>query len=560
MIRRRRLGRRLAALVLGVVFTLVGLELALALSARLFLVLQESENRRALSGGADEVRVLALGESTTAVAGDETGKLLVTRTAWPAQAEEALNRRQEKVRFDVVNLGSMGGTSSTVLDRLEPALATYRPQAIVVMMGIKDTADEHVQGPTPERAFPYSLRTVQLLRWATEAVELRLDAHPTDVRSVEDIPRSMRDLRGQLQAFVRETRLLEPGLVPADAVDQLTIALYLWDIGRYDQAEASLRATIRRYDVGYNLLAEVLDTDARADEALGVYADAIPAHPDEGMYRVGLAEHLTRMGRYAEAREVLDDAFSARATFRRPELVTAFLLMADASLARAQGDYERSLALLEQVDRGEAAPGVALYFPEPAMMWNLGMGETYAEMERWAEAEAHLTAVVRRHPQQGAPMWMLAKVYRATGQTAKEEALRRSLLPKNQRVAEYFELAKLFRLTGNDDRIPALFDEAVAEIPVLAENYRRLYRLADAYGAQLFVMQYPGFRADVMQKYAPPAPNVRYIDNEHLFDADPDGLFFEPQFPFSFSHYTKEGARLLGEHVADELLPVYGAP
>jgi hypothetical protein len=67
-------------------------------------------------------------------------------------------------------------------------------------------------------------------------------------------------------------------------------------------------------------------------------------------------------------------------------------------------------------------------------------------------------------------------------------------------------------------------------------------------------MQYPSFSLDLLHQYAPPAPGVTFIDNEHLFDADPDRYFFSPTFPNSFSHYTDQGAELLAEHVADAVL------
>jgi hypothetical protein len=72
-------------------------------------------------------------------------------------------------------------------------------------------------------------------------------------------------------------------------------------------------------------------------------------------------------------------------------------------------------------------------------------------------------------------------------------------------------------------------------------------------------MQYPSFSLELLHKYAPEADGVVFIDNEHIFDADPDRYFFEPRFPNSFSHYTVEGAALLAEHVADTVLEVTAA-
>jgi hypothetical protein len=73
------------------------------------------------------------------------------------------------------------------------------------------------------------------------------------------------------------------------------------------------------------------------------------------------------------------------------------------------------------------------------------------------------------------------------------------------------------------------------------------------------VMQYPSFSLDLLHKYAPEADGVMFIDNEHIFDADPDHYFFEPRFPNSFSHYTVDGAVVLAENVADTVLALTAA-
>ena len=125
-------------------------------------------------------------------------------------------------------------------------------------------------------------------------------------------------------------------------------------------------------------------------------------------------------------------------------------------------------------------------------------------------------------------------------------------------MAEYFELAKLFRLTGHPERADEVLEQAIRDIPSLKQNMRTLYEIAQRDGIQLVVMQYPGFPVDALQAWAPPAPGVLYIDNEHLFDADPDGYFFEPTYPNSFSHYTEDGAREMAAHVLPTIVELVG--
>ena len=58
-------------------------------------------------------------------------------------------------------------------------------------------------------------------------------------------------------------------------------------------------------------------------------------------------------------------------------------------------------------------------------------------------------------------------------------------------MAEYFELAKLFQLTGQDARVPEVLAQAAAEIPSLKASYARLYTLATEHDARLVVASLP---------------------------------------------------------------------
>lgn len=343
-----------------------------------------------------------------------------------------------------------------------------------------------------------------------------------------------------------------------EATGDLQVATYLWFIDRHNQAADFLRQTIDRYGVGYNLLARVLVTGSRAEEAEQLMRQAIARDPAEGMYRVGLAEVLVDEGRLDEAQAVLEEAEAHRLQFRYPPLVSGYIQLGLARIAMERGDYAEAIEILRLVrppDRLDAMS--ADFFPRVRLMRALALGEAYLQIGDLHDAEIHLTEALRLRPGAHATMWMLSQVYRQQGRRDDEERLRRELLQRRQRMAEYFELAKLFRIHGDDARIPELFDEAVARIPSIAASYRELYTIAEREGIDLAVMQYPSFSLELLHKYAPEKDGVIFIDNEHVFDENPDGYFFEPRFPNSFSHYTDEGAEVLARHVADTVLDVY---
>src|SRR5260221_9613885 len=89
------LGVRLILLFFGVLLSLIVLELLLRLSGVVFLTMQGFRNTMSLKGGG-EYRILALGESTTALGGEDS---------WPSQLEKILNTRYPAKHFSVINKG-----------------------------------------------------------------------------------------------------------------------------------------------------------------------------------------------------------------------------------------------------------------------------------------------------------------------------------------------------------------------------------------------------------------------------------------------------------------------
>ena len=546
--------RKLSAFVLGALVFLVGLELALVALQAGFDRWQWAENEAALSGERGDVVVLTIGESTTAVAGDPTGKVLVPQTSYPTQLERLLNERQDKVSYKVLNHGMMGGHSPAILERLEPALERFQPAIVIAMMGIKDTPDMLLPAsqvvPEPFRA----LRTVQLGAWLYESVMLQKNQRPLDVVSVDELPRSLRISQTQLRKYIKELRLLGGG-VGAGPMPELELATYYWFIGRHVKAAELLEQTIATYEVGYNLLARVLLTNAQAGEAIALMEGAVRAHPDDVVYHHTLADLLVLGGRFDEAQAVLDEAAERLPDTVAPELAQPYLALSQAELYKEAGEPERALEVLAALENPTRVPaGFWETFPSVVMLRDALLGEVYLELERFDEAEAVLLDALETFPTYRANMWTLAKVYRATGRHEDEERLRREGLTETPRLANYYELARMYRLQGDRDRIPELFEEATERIPTLRASYAELYETVEAHGARLVVMQYPSMPLEAMYPYAPPAPGVHFIDNEHLFDAAPDDYWFEARFPHSFSHYTEAGALLLAEHVADELL------
>ena len=550
--------RRVAAFLLGTVVTLLSIELLLAGGWRVWVWKQQHDNLAALSEDRGDVRILAVGESTTAVAGNPEGTMLVPWTAWPAQLEKMLNANGDGHTYRVWNNGMMGGTSSESLELLESTLPVVDPHIIIVMMGIKDTPDELMPYFNDWPLWLRASHTVQLAAWLVDGRALSINAHVTDIRRPSDLPPNVRRRRSHNGVAIQETGILDhPG-----ALSQAKVAVYLTCIGRLSQAEAIAQEIVERTDTGHNLLARIVFMSGRPDEAIEALHAVAERRPEEPMYLIMEGDLRRLAGDLDGAAEVIARGHSRAAAQVRGGNSEAVYALAMAHFAEAERllELERWADAREHVLALQVVPDpVRPYhdvFPPPTLLQASLLGRAALGSRDWKNAERYLLEAIEIQPEKMVNLYLLSQVYRETNRTAKEAQIRRRLLQTSGRMAEYFELAKLFRLTGEYDRADEIIAQAVEDIPSLRRNMGTLYEIAERDGIRLLVMQYPGFSVSALEAYAPPRRGVSHIDHEHLFDADPDAYFFEPTYPNSFSHYTEAGAVKMAEEILPYILAI----
>ena len=115
----------------GVCLAFVLLEGGLRFAGFIYLKVQEHQNQVALRHK-DSVRILCIGESTTAVGGSDS---------YPRQLEDVLREGEAPGgrSFVVINKGIPGTDTSRIVNALPHYLETYKPDIVVAMMGINDT-------------------------------------------------------------------------------------------------------------------------------------------------------------------------------------------------------------------------------------------------------------------------------------------------------------------------------------------------------------------------------------------------------------------------------------
>ena len=168
MARVREEWQRLALVVFGLLLAVVLLEAGLRIAGLVFVSVQERRNQLSLREG-HTYRVLCIGESTTALGGEDS---------YPSQLERSLNARGKGVSFSVINRGLPAVTTDVIVGQLEENLARYRPDVVVAMMGINDPPDAEVTDGQRLTAFVEAFRTYKLLRWIWLGTRARLASWP----------------------------------------------------------------------------------------------------------------------------------------------------------------------------------------------------------------------------------------------------------------------------------------------------------------------------------------------------------------------------------------------
>ncbi len=278
-------------LLFGILLGLLLVELLMRAAGFTYSFLQEKENLSALRKERKQT-ILCVGESTTVMEN------------YPRRMEEILNRWAGEEIFSVVNRGVVSITTQRILARIEDDLENYRPDIVVVMMGINDPAHDRViiDGPVSEGE-PVPLgdrwKTLKLIRALIENIRTPREkasgggeparrtrdadeSPPLPITSEEAIRCWENDL------FERGTSVCEALLAenPADPELRYLAARFYREIGRGEEAERILLDLIR--EATYpplekrEMLLDYARTlyDRRVPEAWEAYREAVVLEPE----------------------------------------------------------------------------------------------------------------------------------------------------------------------------------------------------------------------------------------------------------------------------------------
>lgn len=541
-----KLIHKTALVLLGVLITVVLLEAGLRLAGSVFFLRQQLVNRLTL--GRDEaVRILCIGESTTAL-GDEF--------AYPRQLEKILNKRSPEHRFAVINKGVPGTNTGEILVNVEEYLDTYRPHVVLVMMGINDREqqDRMTESGSAGRPWYAALRTANLLRWIATGIgerrfmkeaERALEAEDADPARLIGLAQHFRERRRfeMAEQLLRRAVELKPDYGPP----HMELAEFYWDRERVDDILTVLE-TAADLDLRYERRLQVadfyrqLDKPAESEEAC---RKAIEQRPrDEEAYVRLAALHLSDNDPQG-ARAALDTFWPLAPPLDdgQFELAVYAFLDGEVEMAREILAHPVDPATEDPLDLETLA----------TRYWDLGRRETAGEIyERVREllpentvANTRLLQLRAYRKQAEAADDMLAELWDSA--RANQDFLKL--------YADVFNVPNVPDAAGRQpmpDYTETMYTEATRR------NFRRLAGLLRERNIRLAVMQYPMRAIAPLQRLLENAEDIIFISNEDLFqEAVRDkgySAIFTDLFAGDFGHGTPEGNRLLAENAADHIL------
>jgi len=485
----------------------------------------------------DEVRILTIGESTTA------GVPGPPEQAYPHRLQQILSARSpEAGPFRVFNMGTPGVTSDFIAARLPEYLDQFRPHIVIGMLGVND-------GPAADPTFQVdgSWRIAKLLR----LVWSRLGPEETE-QTMEDALEAR-----LLNASVASVQLA--ALMDSETFDSRveSARLHLL-IGQPELAAERARSALRlspNHPEPTALLAEARRRLGHVEDAERLFRAALAADPASADANWGL------FSLKFEANPAVAQRHLRTFVGQWPE---------DPRVGQSYLRLVRWVALLPppSTERGPTIDGDRLGGATRATPDELLVDGFYRLRE---SGTAAAIPVFERAWTDDALRFMS----RASYYTLISELLSNGRADDGARLLEV-----ALRSRHTDDRASSLCvafeqiieprrpidgcgeDEQRSERRLLnsrtARNYHRIRELTEGSGAVLVAMQYPMRPTAPLERLFAANDEVVRVDNELPFRTAltqrPSNEIFSDLFAGDFGHMTAEGHRLLASNAADTLL------
>jgi len=346
--------QKIGLVFFGIFLALLLVELFLRMGGYVMLSIQRSENK---NENKNEYVILCLGESTTA-------NLYLEESNWPAELEKILNSKGSVKKFQVINEGIVGTTTTQILANLEGNLKKYQPDMVIAMMGINDAWTRVPYGTSSKsnlRLFLGNLRLYKLgnllFLHCSEKVK---NFHENEIDNIkEDRSRSYQEYIDLGWEYIakEEYEKAEEAFKKAIEIDPKTYIAYTglgWSyrnrltVENVEKAEEAFKKAIELNpgnDDAYEGLAWVYTEQNKPKLAELMLKKAIEINPNNSMTYVELAILYKDQYRINETIETLKKSIEIDPVNERAYLILKEVYMNLSMNTEAEEAYQRILQI-----------------------------------------------------------------------------------------------------------------------------------------------------------------------------------------------------------------------
>ncbi len=561
------LKQKLALIGLGILFTLIVLEIFLRLGAGLFLFIQEQRNQKGFSRNNTYI-ILCLGESTTALGGEN---------AYPYQLEQILNQKNLSRKFKVINRGIPAINSKTILNKINDNLDRYKPDLVVSMIGINDH---------------WHTKKLKVTLWQRVAIFLE------NFRVYKLFNLSISHLRHKLD----EMKIVKYYETPYEAqYDALAEKDFKQQMSNHGLGGADLtqkhsepyEKTISKIH-DFEQLRNVLILEKAKLDQLGKVEEAQDISKKQYFVSLRLYVYLVGAGFWNRERGnfQLAQEFCERAIVLLPNKVPAYLELG--RIYKDQQHYEKAIAIFLKIiemtsqepnaflELGRSCEAIGDYEKtakaykilldtEGLQDWiYLEVAQWYDKKKLWSFAEQAYKKVLANSPGNLLTYDRLGDIYIQQNRLSEAQALLEDAIKKNekeeisyQRPILYKKLAEVLEKEGKTQAAGEYVkksQEFVASryLPQTVQNYNDTVNQILKRNIPVIVMQYPMRALDPLKETFVNKNKIIFLENKKNFEealhSSSYADYFQDNFAGDFGHCTRKGNLLIAENLAETIV------
>ncbi|MEW5895730.1 MAG: tetratricopeptide repeat protein [Candidatus Omnitrophota bacterium] len=480
----------------GVIVALILIESVLRIGGYFFSLIQSYNNLSRMNEREDIVRILCIGESTTALGGADS---------YPAQLEKILNSGGD-LRFKVINAGLVSKTSHHLLHFLPQYIERYQPHLIVSMIGINDRPDDNFSKGS---RFLNSFRTAHLFRLLIQHMKARhADGPGTDTAPVNAESVYRKDKYQQAQNMLDK----------AEVIHQRFLYILSKDISDKKREEIE--------DLNQKLLRQmswILVEMGRESRLREHYSQAV------ALLQQAINHDASNYGAYVElGRCFKEQGQCPKAVYFLQKAVenNSKTVLADMEMAECfdeMGMYEEAAALYKKILNSDY--GDTSQLDSDIAKWFIKHG--FDE-----EAKKALEIALSENPEDYDLNKAAVDFYSKRGESDKSEYYMEKTASLAQKISAY--------------------------LPQTVYNYNEIVRIAANYNIPVICMQYPLRSIDTLKKIFWLHQPAVFVENKVNFESALEEMnyfmLFSDSFAGDFGHCTRKGNELIAENLAQEIL------